>query len=318
MSGPPAFNMWWSYVKKHFVYKETESKGETNMHGLLKKLETLYYPTYSYELARHGGTDDEKKTSRPTKYKGLAYGSFIDKQIRLVIEFVIKKKLTIDAFLSRSDSLKKRKSSGFTPELLKELNQTRRRLKLKRGLSENEEDMIHKIAPFTRRVLVSMRLMKLQPLAAQVPVGSKEGRIGTAIDVLCTKRGPDGTLHLVVCEIKTGYEGVYEKHTNSNMKAPFGDSTDSPLRQHQLQLLATSMLFLNRFPQVSHVDAIILRVFSGGVKIFSLDGFWTTNSKIIKQLWTNLTGHVCNPMECQRNQCVVERTVNIFKRNYTQ
>lgn len=70
------------------------------------------------------------------------------------------------------------------------------------------------------------------PFEAQKHVTSASGRVFTMVDLVCiSSQGK-----YVVFELKTGFRGYYEKHSDTPMKAPWAHLDDSVKNQHQLQL----------------------------------------------------------------------------------
>lgn len=55
------------------------------------------------------------------------------------------------------------------------------------------------------------------------------------------------------------------------MKRSLSDLADSPRNQHQIQTVVTRALFMDTFPDVSNVDACIVRVTGEGVHLHPVD-----------------------------------------------
>lgn len=104
-----------------------------------------------------------------------------------------------------------------------------------------------------------------RPVHTQVPVGCKELKFGTKVDMICeTMEG-----RLVILEIKCGSANYPEiKHTQTeHMNYPFQDIEASTRNLHFLQLFVTSWLFLHtqaslpQFAGMSVEAAYVLRLF---------------------------------------------------------
>lgn len=119
--------------------------------------------------------------------------------------------------------------------------------------------------PYTRIFLSALRRAGLTPLAAQVPVGDPSTCLGTAVDLVCARRG---ALYLV--ELKCGWNehAAYEAPQH-RMACGLGDS---PRNQHALQLLVTRYLFRVTFGlAASACHAAVARVSDDGVRFYPLN-----------------------------------------------
>jgi hypothetical protein len=109
----------------------------------------------------------------------------------------------------------------------------------------------------TVRVLARIVAMKWEPIACQVPVNSPESRVATFVDMLCWDKA---TRRYVLAEIKTGFATGY-KIASGPMSAPLQAHDDSPYHQHQLQALATRLLFMHTYKcKPAEVVSCVLRV----------------------------------------------------------
>lgn len=129
-----------------------------------------------------------------------------------------------------------------------------------------------KLHPFTRFLLqrlsegvtIDGATQSLQPIDAQVAVGVYDGiRLGTAVDLVC--RTKDGDIYLV--EIKTGYPKNYQMYSRY-MEPPLEGFRDSPLFQHQLQVLLTEFLYHHTFPHVQLKGSLLLRITEFSIDVY--------------------------------------------------
>lgn len=129
-----------------------------------------------------------------------------------------------------------------------------------------------KLHPFTRFLLQRLAegvtidgvLEPLQPIDAQVCVGVFHPlRLGTAVDLVCRTRA--GDVYLV--EVKTGYRKNYHMYCGA-MEAPLNGFRDSPLFQHQLQVLLTEFLYHQTFPDVPLKGSLLLRITEFSIDVY--------------------------------------------------
>lgn len=130
----------------------------------------------------------------------------------------------------------------------------------------------NKLHPFSRFLLqrlsegvtIDGATEPLQPIDAQVAVGVYHPlRLGTAVDLVCRTRA--GDIYLV--EIKTGYLKNYHMYCGV-MEAPLNGFRDSPLFQHQLQVLLTEFLYHQTFPDVPLKGSILLRITEFSIDVY--------------------------------------------------
>ena len=101
------------------------------------------------------------------------------------------------------------------------------------------------------------------PLASQLVVGWREGRIATMIDLVLHDENMDQVL---IVEIKTGCE--YRNVSTGSCLTNLGSTTitDSPLHQHQLQALLGKELFRRTYPNCTkNVQSILVYVSKDGL-----------------------------------------------------
>jgi hypothetical protein len=96
-----------------------------------------------------------------------------------------------------------------------------------------------------------------EPVASQLVVAWREGRIATMIDIVLHDVSTD---EILVVEIKSGCEYRYLT-TGSNLKnlGPSCTVTDAPIHQHQLQVLLGKDLFHRTYPSCTKkVQAVLV------------------------------------------------------------
>lgn len=149
--------------------------------------------------------------------------------------------------------------------------------------------------PFTRFLLqrlsegvtIDGALEPLQPIDAQVCVGVFHPlRLGTAVDLVCRTRA--GDIYLV--EIKTGYPKNYQLYCGA-MEPPLAGFRDSPLFQHQLQVLLTEFLYHQTFPDVPLKGSLLLRITEYSIDVYHPhDGLRELLPKILARITQPASG----------------------------
>jgi hypothetical protein len=118
------------------------------------------------------------------------------------------------------------------------------------------------------RILEPLALIKLfesrhwSPVASQLVVAWREGRIATMIDLVLHD---DLTDRILLVEIKSGCE--YRNQSTGSRLKNMGSCTvtDAPLHQHQLQILLGKDLFHRTYPKCTKpVDSILIYVAKDG------------------------------------------------------
>ena len=137
-----------------------------------------------------------------------------------------------------------------------------------------------KMLKFTRLVFSALKYHDLAPVGSQRVVLHEGKRLGTAVDVLCT-RGDD---ELVLVELKCGFAGDRATPTfpKGNLKGPLSKAVDCALHRHLAQLAATTALFerevgtLRALKQrgVTKVGSVLLYVSDEGSEKHELPQWW--------------------------------------------
>lgn len=267
-------NTFYNRKQKRFECKATNGT-RVVLRGVRPTLKQLVWPKYTYDRATLGPDPPEYKVevsnpndSNPaarterqiaaaarrnrqphTARQGNQRGARVDAQISKICNWIgqfYKDGVTYDTFLVP----RTRVPTSISPKIRNSIMTTRRAL-----------------YAYTINVLKYMQAQKWVPVAAQVPVGSARFRLGTAIDVLCTKRGRGNAL--IVLEIKCGFDRYYLKHSRTPMTRPFHKLKDSCYYQHQLQLMSTAWL-LEQCPETIQSPAFVLRAHRAGVTAYPL------------------------------------------------
>lgn len=105
---------------------------------------------------------------------------------------------------------------------------------------------------YTRRVLDAFRAWKWKPVYAQFNVFAPDLRVGTRIDMLCY----DNDLHLIVVELKYGYDG-YREQANAMMNAPLADKSNCPQNQHILQVGLGALMLEHHWKVKVHAGVVV-------------------------------------------------------------
>jgi hypothetical protein len=296
---------------KAFVWEDTKDPAKPKQRryvGLLNVLQHAYYPNYTYERATQGSDGGETKAPKAWWERGLEFGTKVDKQIKHVVQFINKKRITVAKFLEE-----------IAPRVVKAKLKPKAKAKAKgkakpkakaRATRPFYNEKLHRFTAMFLRYLVGAGL---HPIGAQVPVACHAGQTCTAIDVLCL--GNKGT-ELVDVEVKVNYDACYMKHTGRQLATPFGIMNDSPLNQHQLALLAQYMMLKETYAGLKlPVRAMVVRLTSPGVTLYELQttAFFSpgpngSDSRAIclwKQLCGPATMKACggNPRNCSCSIC---------------
>jgi hypothetical protein len=119
--------------------------------------------------------------------------------------------------------------------------------------------------PFSRAFIALVTRLRLTPVATQVVCRDESCNIATLVDaVFLNAQG-----RIVVVELKTGFEG-YNDASNGRMRGEFRHLTNAPANQHKVQLAFTQIMFERTFPEFKQVDALLIRITSGGAHVRSL------------------------------------------------
>ena len=126
-------------------------------------------------------------------------------------------------------------------------------------------------------VLHALKERGLTPVACQVPAWHPEWPLWTTIDIVCIdKRGC-----VVLVEQKSGYESWYLK-SSGQMLGCMADTPNSPMWQHQLQIMVAKELFRSTYPETApKLITCVARLTSAGVHFYELEDRVATRSGVI-------------------------------------
>lgn len=201
------------FKKGYFIDKDTR------LSGITKKLQSCFWPNYTLKTSKPSERDKlnmaftvGKTFDAKSKNDGRARGSILHKEIE---EFT--------------------KMKNSSPEKFEEYK--------KKLIS----DQLHGITYFT---LIALSEYGLRPIIPELRVGSKDDKLGTAVDIVCTNEQDE----ICLVELKSGYAGVFSVGDNQldKLYLKSGESnTDCPLNQAIIQLSVTAVLYEKTFSDLA-------------------------------------------------------------------
>jgi len=226
------------------------TRDTTLFRGVIGLMQSHFYPTYVYAppatpVADPYAIDVASLTGRSTDYTGVGetkqvavaaaaaavavvgrdLGILIDQQVYNAVEAIHRERTTIMGFLKK------------------------RQIAATGAYRDLHSRTVH--------VLRALAVRKWLPLAAQLPVCHSKTRIATMVDLVCWD---EANKRYILLDVKSGFTRGYDTGKNK-MSAPFQKQMDSQYNQHQLQLLATTLLFKHTFNLTSkQVCSGLLRV----------------------------------------------------------
>jgi hypothetical protein len=114
---------------------------------------------------------------------------------------------------------------------------------------------------FSRTVLKALADAGMIPVASQVPVGSVNARVATAVDIVCMNHRSE----FEIVELKTGFEAL--DCGNAQMAGAFGALRNDACSQHHVQASCTRELFAHTFPTLKVRDAYVATVNRTGCEL---------------------------------------------------
>lgn len=137
-----------------------------------------------------------------------------------------------------------------------------------------------KMLKFTRLAFAALKYHDLVPIGSQRVVLDAAKRLGTAVDVVCTRR----TNEVVLVELKCGFAGLRTAAVSpaANLNGPLTKATDCILHRHFAQLAATTALFLAergtlralKTKGVEKIGAVLLYVNDDATVKYELPDWW--------------------------------------------
>lgn len=120
--------------------------------------------------------------------------------------------------------------------------------------------------PYTKKIMSSLKVLKLTPALAQCYVGDASTKIATGVDLVCLD---DESKRPVIIELKMGFNGTLD-NSNGFMKGILQAYPNSPRYQHQAQLAVTYELFKRTFG-LEPVRCLVLNGNDKGVHFHELE-----------------------------------------------
>lgn len=211
-------------LNKWFYVKGTNQKLE----GLHSRLKRKFYPLGScYENIRKVRWAKGKKKlltasgqnlRRLSNRQAVGLGKRVDSQMQVLVE------------AAKGDPLTLRYWVTFKRE--RTLADYYMKKKTKRPLK--------KLEPHTAAGIRCLLDHNWVPVACQVPVGSAQHRLATALDVQC--RHATDPARFADVEVKTGYDSTWQAHTNQRLNKPLEALWDTDQNKAHLQLACTALL----------------------------------------------------------------------------
>ncbi len=135
-----------------------------------------------------------------------------------------------------------------------------------------------KMLKLTRLFFNALAYHHLVPVGSQRVVIDPHRRLGTAIDVVCTR----GNHELVLVELKCGFSGVRAASAGTQMQAPLAKAKDSALHRHFAQLAVSLHLFEREDETLAKlaakgidaVSGVLLYVDNAASEKFELPVWW--------------------------------------------
>lgn len=129
---------------------------------------------------------------------------------------------------------------------------------------------------FCRAFIVLMERLRLRPIGTQVVVRCEQCDLATLVDAVFV----DAQQRVVLVELKCGFEGYIDR-SNGKMRGDFGELSNAPKNQHQIQLAFTRCMFERTFPELGKVDALLVRMTESGAHVSSVDTMVDRVSRVV-------------------------------------
>lgn len=259
-----------TYMKK--VYWGGDPKA-VNRKGAPAKFDKSVYCTEAEALVLDASAKkysaNRSKTRASSTWQGMKRGTRVDNEIAKALFYYGEYKIMPWAFIDRGANLGMSVNVAAGDQ---------------RGMMSLQKNM----HCYTRSVILALKNMGLKPFKCQVRVGSAALRLGTAVDIVCRRFGNQriqdltsdakkvkeskfkGRNGVVIIELKCGYKDRYTSGTKM-MVDECASLVNTPLNQHQLQLLATCKLFEITYGTSYYIeDAFVIRVDANGLYLYRL------------------------------------------------
>jgi len=119
---------------------------------------------------------------------------------------------------------------------------------------------------YTVKVIRALNMLRIEPLYGECPIFANWG-IATGIDMVGASAKYGG--RLVLIEIKTGYEGYFNRGSGTMTRTPLKRVSNSPLNQAFLQCLTARAILDNEYG-IRGTIGIVIRVHSRGVNVHTI------------------------------------------------
>lgn len=120
---------------------------------------------------------------------------------------------------------------------------------------------------YTVKVIRALKMMKLEPLFGEWPIYDENIPYATSIDMVCASGTEKG--RLVLIELKTGYQGYFNKGNQMMTRSPLKRVPNSPLNQAYIQCLMAKAT-LESLYGLNKVYGLVVRVHERGVKAYPI------------------------------------------------
>jgi len=120
---------------------------------------------------------------------------------------------------------------------------------------------------YTVKVIRALNMMKLEPLFGEWPIYDENIPYATSIDMVCASGSEKG--RLVLIELKTGYQGYFNKGNEMMTRSPLKRVPNSPLNQAYIQCLMAKAT-LESLYGLNKVYGLVVRVHERGVKAYPI------------------------------------------------
>ena len=270
MKPRPKFVSAYEFSKAKGAFVNTAT--QRTMTGLVPFLTKHMWPHYSYRAAQVHAERKKKPAAARLKHADLgkatkALGKRVMTQLAAICAQIRQHKMPLSEWASsmtmvrhakRVRAANKLKKTEARQTILSTIGKTLKAAKVPKAVRELQA----RINPYTALVIDKLVEMKLDLLAVDLPVGSADLRLATAVDLVCRSADEKEKETLItLVEVKCGFDSHVDKDTGHMLRGPVPELPDSPENQHQMQLLFSWLLFYNNFPaEAAEARAVVVRV----------------------------------------------------------
>jgi|SRR6056297_2371792 len=164
---------------------------------------------------------------------------------------------------------------------------------------------------FTIEIMKVLKAMKIEPLYGEWPIFDEHVPYATSIDMIGISGRAKGKLVLI--EIKTGYDGYFDKGNAKMTRTPLKRVINSPQNQAFIQCLMAMLTLKHRYG-INQVFGVVIRAGVNGVDIEPVpQPFIDKSDSVYNALCTYM---IESGFKKQPNIKAVLETKQIIKRNY--